>query len=574
MSVQRWTTAAALLLVQAVAVPAAMAFIPPNLGYVDTGSAAYLRFKGYVDSELAGGNNYAFSATDAALQGRLAPANPAYCQRAVLLTEQQVAAAEAVIAGGGRPEISGDSYLEVGAMIRDLALTMDWCAAQVTPSQRTRWSNYAEQAVWNVWHPDDAVWGGNAFPWSGFATSDPGDNYYYSFLEATMYWAMVSPTTGAGWKSFLETQKLPPLVTYFSALPGGGSREGTGYGLSHMRLFELYRLWRDYTGTDLGAQSSHLGNSIEWWIHATVPTLDRIAPIGDQARVSYPDLYDYHRNVMLQARAVATDATARNHATWWLSQISIPAMTSGFNYRHDLLSAGGTPEAPTALYYQANGTGLLFARTGWDRNAMWLSFMASTYDQSHAAQDQGSFTLFSRDFLTVTENIFTHSGIAQETPVQNVLRFVKAGADIPQRTETTSTMTVTPGPNGVIDAHAVLTPAYAGDPAVTSWTRDLHFANRVLTVHDVYAVGSGTQAIFQLNTPVQPTFDVVTRTARAGNLAIKVIKPTTPSFSVLDWTTVDSFEYRDGWKLEITGAGGEFQVELSDASSLFSDGFE
>jgi hypothetical protein len=573
-TVHRWTLATPLLLALALSAPSAQAFIPPDLGYVDTGSAAYQRFKDYVDSELGGVSNYAFSATDAALEGRLAPANPAYCQRAVLLTEQQVAAAEAAIAGGGRPDISGDSYLEVGAMIRDLALTLDWCAAQVSPSQRTRWSAYAEQAVWNVWHPDDATWGGQPFPWSGFATSDPGDNYYYSFLEATMYWAMVSPTTGPSWKSFLETQKLPPLVAYFAALPGGGSREGTGYGLSHMRLFELYRLWRDYTGTDLGAQSTHRDNSIEWWIHATVPTLDRIAPIGDQARVSYPDLYDYHRNVMLQARAGASSATARAHASWWLSQISIPEMTSGFNFRHDLLSAGGTPTPPTALYYQAQGTGLLFARTGWDRNAMWLSFMAGTYDQSHAAQDQGAFTLFSRDFLAVTENIFTHSGIAQETPVQNVLRFVRAGSDIPQRTETTSTMTVTPGSNGAIDAHAVLTPAYAGDPGVIAWTRDLHFADRVLTVHDFYTVGSGTQAIFQINTPAQPVVDPVTRTARAGNLAIKVIKPAAPGFAVLDWRTVDSFEYRAGWKLEITGTGGEFQVELSDATTLFADGFE
>lgn len=87
MSTHHPTTATVLLLALGLATPAAEAFIPPNLGYVDTGSAAYLRFRDYVDSELAGANNYAFSATDAALEGRLAPANPAYCQRAVLLTE-------------------------------------------------------------------------------------------------------------------------------------------------------------------------------------------------------------------------------------------------------------------------------------------------------------------------------------------------------------------------------------------------------------------------------------------------------------------------------------------------------
>src|SRR3546814_11246500 len=80
-------------------------------------------------------------------------------------------------------------------------------------------------------------------------TSNPGNNYYYSFVEATMYWALASGNST--WMNLLRNDKLPALQAYFAKLPGGGSLEGTGYGTSHMRLFSLYQTWRDATGVDL-----------------------------------------------------------------------------------------------------------------------------------------------------------------------------------------------------------------------------------------------------------------------------------------------------------------------------------
>src|SRR3546814_8174420 len=117
------------------------------------------------------------------------------------------------------------------------------------------------------WHPSDATWGGRSFPWSGWSTSNPGNNYYYSFVEATMYWALASGNST--WMNLLRNDKLPALQAYFAKLPGGGSLEGTGYGTSHMRLFSLYQTWRDATGVDLGNANSHATDSIHYWIHAT-----------------------------------------------------------------------------------------------------------------------------------------------------------------------------------------------------------------------------------------------------------------------------------------------------------------
>ncbi|MEO8671107.1 MAG: hypothetical protein ABI411_07310 [Tahibacter sp.] len=548
----------------------APAAITLDLSYVNTASPSYIRFKNWVDQAVAGNPGYAFSATDAAYVYRV-QGGAAYANLAIQMVEAQVVAAEAAIAANQVPEVAGDQYLYVGGMIGDLALVYDWCNPLLTPSQRTRWAAYAEQAVWNVWHHDTASWGGHPAPWAGWSIDNPGNNYHYSFLEATMYWTFAS--NSSPWRTFLETQKIPPLTAYFAALPGGGSREGTGYGLSHQRLFELYRFWRDNTGTNLATQNTHLNDSLDYWIHATVPTRDFVAPLGDQARVSEPAIYDYHRNVVLQARAMSNNAAAQQRATWWLSNISMPQMSSGFNFRHDMLPVGSGGQVPTALYYRATGTGALFARTAWDTNAMWLSFMAGPYLESHAHQDQGSFTLYAHHWLAVTENIWTHSGIQQGTDVHNVVRFVKNGQTINQRDNTTSNMTVTPGANGVLDVSANLTPAYAGNPDITSWQRTLHFANRVLRVSDQFAIGSGVQAVFQLNVPSMPV--ISGHTARAGDLAINVLTPANATLTLVDWHSLDNDEFRSGWKLEVRGNGNQFVVDLSEASdAIFANGFQ
>src|SRR3546814_9903244 len=91
----------------------------------------------------------------------------------------------------------------------------------------------------------------------------------------------------------------------------------------------------------------------------TVPTLDYFAPLGDQARVSVPELYDYHRRLMLEARYITNDTLAREHASWWLNNISVQRMNNGFNRRYDLLPAGNGGTPPAELLYHAKGTGNL-----------------------------------------------------------------------------------------------------------------------------------------------------------------------------------------------------------------------
>jgi hypothetical protein len=547
------------------------AAITIDLSYVDQGSTQYQRFRDWVDDAVDGNPDYGFSATDAAYMYRITGESQ-YATLAVAMVEDQVSAAEAAIANDDAPEVAGDSYLYVGDMIGDLAMTYDWCSAFVSPEQRTRWSAYAGQAVANVWNPDDASWGGHAFPWSGWSISDPANNYYYSFLEATMLWTLADDS--APWMDFLDTVKIPLLTSYFADIDGG-SQEGTGYGLSHKRLFYLYRVWRDSTGQDLANANPHLTDTIEWWIHATMPTLDRTAAIGDQSRVSEPVMYDYHRALMLEAHDMTLDATARGNAAWWLHSISVPEMQSGFNFREDLLpsGSGGSPPADLVRYFEA--TGHLFARTGWDTHAMWLEFDAGPYVQSHAHQDQGSFTLCHDTWLAVTENIWSHSGIQQGTEVHNVLRFERNGDIVPQQYGSTSTMTFSTAAGGAVHAVGDLSPAYADGDAVDSWTRTIDFSGGSLTVHDNYATAADTHATFQIDVPVQPTINGATATA--GDLRVQVVSPANATVQAIDWTTVDS-DFNSGWRIDISGGTGEYVVVLSSGAAtgdeIFADGFD
>lgn len=539
------------------AMPAVQAKVKIDLSYVDKHSAEYRRFKDFVDSAVAGDPGYGFSATDAAYMYRLTGERP-YGALAVKMVDAQVREAEAAIAAGRAPPIAEDSYLDVGPMLRDLALAYDWCGDLATPAQKARWKAYADQAVANVWHPYTAHWGKRWLPGNGWAIDDPGNNYFYSFLQATMYWSLASDN--AALKTYLQDDRLPLLTGYLAKLPKGGSREGTSYGASLRTLFGLYRLWRDTTGVDLANANGHLTDTIYYWVHATVPTMDRFAPIGDQPRVSEPELYDYERQLMLEARTLTRDSAAASVASWWLHHISISEMTNGFNDRHDLLPAGDAGTPPRELVYHATGVGQLFARTDWSTDAMWLDFTAGPYDQSHAHQAQGAFTLFAGDWLAVTENIWSHSGIQQGTETNNVLRFERDGEPVPQVTPTTSTLTlVGTGPHGEVHAVADLTPAYGDNPAVRAWQRRIDFQNRVLTVDDSFEVGPDTEAVFQLDVPARPT--IKGNTAVAGKLRMTVVTPANASLTAVDWTKVDR-DYTSGWRIDVRGPGNRFVVRL------------
>jgi hypothetical protein len=497
-----------------------------------------------------------------------------------------------------QPAVARDSYIDVGPLIEELALAYDYGIAgpspKLSPDQQARWKAFGDEAISNLWSPNTATWGAypvGTFPWSAWSVNDPGNNYNFSFIRATQMWALA--TQDQAWIRFLQEYKFPLMTGYYAAIPGGGSREGTGYGTAQRFLWANARMWRDNTGEDLTTVRNHGRESIEYWVNATVPTRDFYAPIGDLSRQSLPELFDYQENLVREAvMAAPAGSPEARHGVWWLRENSVPeTLTQGYTLREALLSppAADTALEPTALTYHATGVGQFFARSSWDEDATWLQLTAGPYDQSHAHEDQGAFTLYRNTWLAVTSNIWSNSGLQGgggggnapdiHTGANNLVRFSVPGAagepsETIRQNLSTSTMEEETLPSGTVEVHADLSPAYSrNSDLVRSWTRDLRFHENELEVHDACDVGAEVTPTFQLNVPVQPqNHGGGSITAGALQVAfdpsyqVKLIdmRSFNPQVDDGHGGTEEIEEFEKGWRIDLTNPGGcGFDVKLT-----------
>jgi hypothetical protein len=528
-------------------------------------TSAATRFKGLVDQWLNGADIWGFQAWNAALIGQLT-GTAAYCTKAVATIESQVSEAEVAIASSQAPVVAGDSYLEIGDMVGDLALVYDWCFAQTTASQRSRWLKYADQAIWNVWHNDTAKWGNATIPWSGWATNDPSDNYYYSFLRATMLLGLAAKGEDAQadtWiKQFRDTKVLGQLVPTFNAdLVGGGSREGTGYGVAMRRLFELYDIWKATTGENLAVKTSHTRQSLLAMVHQLVPTRDRVAPTGDLSRDSTAAFFDYHRNYFQELiQMFPSDALAQRAKTQ-LAASSVPAMGSSFMLAYDFLyddsAVTAKPVDGLNTSYYAPGIGELYVRSGWGSDATWVNLIAGPYTQSHAHQDQGSLLIYKGGWLAYDAVIDSHSGLTQETTAHGLVRISSGGEPVRQIADTLSKLSALHQGAGYTYASADLTPAYDGNAAVQKSQRDVVvLLPSTVVVFDRVTSASGTTQTWQLASPVAASISGATATISNAGHTLAVQKLTGGAMSVTAMPSVDS-DFAGGFRLDETMAGGD-----------------
>lgn len=529
---------------------------------VTANTEAWQRFKNIVDIQLDGGDIYAFEAWNAALVSQLT-GETRYCDAAVAQIDEMVREDEALIARGERPGVAFDSYLEVGPTIGDLALTYDWCFEQASSDQKRRWVEYANQAVWNVWNPEQAQWGGEVMEWSGWSIDNPSNNYYYSFLRATMTLGIATrgeTPQGQEWIDKFRDEKIRDQLvpTFERDLTGGGSREGTGYGVAMMRLWELYDLWEGSTGENIADSTGHARASMLHLMHTTVPTLDRVAPIGDHARDSTAAWFDYHRLYMLELIHLYEDDPIAPYAAQLLASSSVPEMDQPFLRVYDFVYANDvTPAALDGLgrAYFAPGIGQLYARSGWDTGATWLNFIAGPYTESHAHQDQGSFMIYKGGWLGYDGVVDSTSGLTQEPEAHSLLRFTSGGTTVAMQEPSTSMMAAVGRGAGWLHAAGDLTPAFDGDAAVTRWQRELVYIEpNVVVVYDRADSAGGTQQIWQLVSPASFTVNGATAsvTATGHSMSVQRILPAGATGSSRALTG----DFSGGFRFEDTIAGG------------------
>ncbi len=483
---------------------------------VTANAPSAVRFKSMVDSQVTGANIYGFEPWYAALMGQIT-GSASYCTYAVTKTEAFVASEEALINANQRATVAGDSYLEVGPLIGNLALVYDWCRASMTTSQRTRWASYANQAVWNVWNPAQARWGNTVYAWSGWSVNNPVNNYYYSFLEATMLLGLATfdeNSQAGAWLTQFRTSKLENQLfpMFNSDLSGGGSREGTGYGTAMKNLWRLYDWWERSTGQRVASRTPHSLASMTHMMHSIVPTLNRLTPTGDHARDSAAELFDYHRDYLQVLMRLYPTERASRVAKSLLAQSSVPAMANRFMYYSDFLydhtDIPAAPLSDLATEHWGSGTGQFSMRSSWTNTAAYANFICGPYTESHAHRDQGSFTLYKGNWLAYDGNMDSASGIEQDERWHNLVRIESNGVTVTQVAESQPCdMRALVSNANYAYASARITPVYNSKAQVGKVEREFLFIKpSTFVVFDrVDSVGANTRRVWTLNLPAQPT---------------------------------------------------------------------
>ncbi len=542
---------------------------------------AATRFRSMVDGEVAGSTMvYAYQPWYSAMIGviRGNTTFPQYCAHAVQRTEAFVASEEALINAGQRATVAGDSYLEVGDFIGNVALVYDWCYNVLTASQRTRWMNYASLAVTNVWNPNTAQWGGVSYPWTGFSLDDPGDNYYYSFLRATMLYGIVAKYDRAdadGWLTHFRTTKIQnQLVPVFERdNVGGGSREGTGYGTAMKNLFYLYYLWEKSTGDRIADLTSHTAATMPYLLHSIAPTRDRFAPIGDHARDETATLYDYQREALLALAKLYQGTPMARRVRAELAISNVRQMADRFNYVFDYLYNATDTGAATDLntVYRGSGTGHMFARTSWATNATWLSFLSGPFTQSHAHQDGLSILLYKNGWLVNDANMTGRSGIWQEQEAHALVAQTVGGTLVRMWTSEASPPPISSGQLTALshrplylyssaNAGTLFNHPNTGNPGVQSNREIVFLKPDVVVVFDRVRYTPGTSLkTFQLPTLFLPTISGRTATvinpASAGkpqsSMTLHAVSPTNASLAIRAMSSVDS-NFTSGHRIDVS----------------------
>ena len=527
-----------------------------------------------VDAELAGSRAYDFKPWYAALMGQIT-GTATYCRFAVDSTEAFVASEEALINANQRATVAGDSYLEVGPIIGNLALVQDWCRNSMTAAQRSRWTTYANQAVWNVWNPDLARWGNTVYSWSGWSVDNPVNNYYYSFLEATMLVGLATygeNTQAPAWLDKFRTAKLQNQLfpTFSRDLVGGGSREGTGYGTAMKNLWRLYDWWERSTGERVATSTPHTLASLPHLMHNIVPTLDRLTPTGDHARDSTAALFDYHRDYLQVLMRLFPSDRMAGTAKSLLAASSVPRMQYGFMFYSDFLydqtDIAAQPLTNLATAYWGSGTGQFAMRSSWARDAAYANFICGPYSESHAHHDQGSFTLFKGDWLAYDSNIASASGIEQAEGLHNLVRIEQNGSTVTQveGSPPCQMLALAETPNYSYGL-ARVTPIYNGKAAVGKVEREFLFIkpSTFVVLDRAQSVGTGTRRVWTLNLPAAPTVggDTMSLVRGANRLDVTRLSPAGLTTAVTPWST-QGLGISSGVRVDVPDANGDTSVFL------------
>jgi hypothetical protein len=390
-----------------------------------TPTADWTRYYNMVQQYVGGGDYYGATPWHFALVYRIT-GDVAYANRAIGLAMDQIAA--------GMDPVRFDSYLYVRDKMRNVALTYDWCYDLLTPAQRTAIIDYMNQAIYEVWNPDNPD-----HPWSGWGVDNPFTGYFYSFILATAFNALATWGENPQASGYLDIvyDKLDNIALPFfhSRGEGGGWHDGSYYSWGAKRYtMEIFQVLAAANGRDYFEITDFPKQCAMLMLYVVQPDNFSYYGGGD-----IPDpretegLIETARWLMLQLAYNLRGTTESRYAQYWVNHV-FPQMDLSYNSPWDFLLAEPTlPEQfwdDLPLSYHAPGWGFVNARSGWDSDAVSITLISTVKIASHQNFNQNSFTVFKNGWQFVEANVFggaNSHGIAQGTEFQNTMLFNNTG---------------------------------------------------------------------------------------------------------------------------------------------------
>jgi hypothetical protein len=292
---------------------------------------------------------------------------------------------------GGDTAISNDSGYPIRNLAPYTAIAYDWLHDQpgMTPQLRAR----ARQrwAAWLAWFKD-----------KGYHPRDPGSNYHAGYLISATLVAVAQGGEAAEergpelWKYVADElwgKDMAAALSSGGVLDGGDWNEGWQYGPLSVAEYALAARVGKANGLPISGVTPWLSSVLRRHVYALTPT-DRLWAGGD-----LEDEHPYMSPQVLVLAAIAIGDAAPDDKKWAKGELSRLKLTDKDWLLYDALATVGDPPAripreawPT--WYQAQATGTLFTRTGWDDHAIWfIAACAQTDGLDHRSPNAGNFVL-------------------------------------------------------------------------------------------------------------------------------------------------------------------------------------
>jgi len=497
---------------------------------------------------------------------------------------------------------SHGQFLYIRDYMRSVALVYDWLHDRLTPQQKHDYISYMNLMLLLTWNEDDFAY--NIYDTDDWMTSNPMNNFFYTYLLATTYVALATDGENHGTFDYqgvtydvyymmegrdddsdrytdayqfllakINQQMLPSLDTRGK---GGGWFEGENYGRASKRhLFEALLLLKQTAGLDLFNNPAHpfCRQAFYYELYSIQPGDDVYYPGGDQPSVAQAPVRGYSRHFMLLIAEAMKGTVESEYAQYWcnhvlldLDDIDTMIPWDFVLYRPELPQLDHKTSLPTN--YLAEAAGWAHSRSDWSNTAVSVTMVSADRIEGHQHRDQNSFVINKggnnwRDGWVLTDVM----PFSEENPDWTQAHNTLLVDDTAQRYGT--------GTGKVLKYDAQPGYVYAvGDAADAYYTNPGHYGHgddKMLQVFQRELVHILPQyiAVFDRVVPL-PAFadavvenlfhypynkpavsaDTITETLGAARLFHKIVLPATPALNWVD----EASSGHDTWRLELQDA--------------------